>query len=266
MGYFDDVEFLSGTAVPRCRVAMNRRFPDSYSLEFIRAGRMYCGIDGQRRAIIATPSVFWHHPAHRYEYGSCDDTGWDHHWILMRGERPRRMLEECLMKNFPAGFAPVSDPELFDEEFHYLLKIALDQKRQSQAEAVALLERMVAKLLPAQRKNPKEETAAFENLFAKIRMSPANAWDFKRIAVREGVSYGHFRRRFRELSGRAPHEFVLLCKMRQAAKSLLNSDAQVKAIADEAGYPDQAQFSKMFKTIMGLSPQTYRDSLPKTLS
>ncbi len=265
MGYFDDIEFIDGAAKPRCLARLNRRFPETFSLEFLHSGRMYCGIDGGPRAILERPCVFWHHPAHRYDYGATGAEGWDHHWLLMRGERPRRMLEESLMPLFPSGCAFLREPELFNEEFHSLLELALSPELSRRHEAVALLERMLARILrlaaPASEDGTRERP--FEALLETICLNPLKDYDFEALAASFGLSYGHFRRRFRELSGRAPKECLLHARMRLAAEMLRSPDRQVKEVALALGYKDPAQFTKMFKSRTGVSPEAYRRCLPR---
>ena len=264
MGYFDDIEFLAGAFLENCRAQMDRRFSGTYSLEFLLSGHMRCSIDSSPSTIISKPCFFWHHPAHRYKYGACDLKGWDHHWLLMRGERARKILEEALMPEFPSGFAPVASPELFHEDFHRLLDLALAPDRPQRPEAVALLETMLARLLATVRVERTE--SSFEEIFVRIRQNPAKDWDFKRLATQNGMSYGHFRRRFKELSGRAPHDFVLQCRVGLAAELLLSQSAAIKEVASTVSCPDQASFSKLFKTRFGVSPKEYRSLIPTGLS
>ncbi len=260
MGYFEDIEFLGGSFDERCLAQMDRRFAGTCSLEFLASGRMHCSIDGGPSMVISRPCVFWHHPDHRYKYGASDAQGWSHHWILMRGERPLRMLEGFLMPSFPSGFAPLASPELFDRGFHRLLEMILSPGRARHAAAVALLESLLASLA-----SPEAATGAelrFEDLFQSISSAPAKEWNFHYVARSFGLSYGHFRRRFKELSGRSPHDFVLQCRVMRAAELLRLPELQVKEIAAECGCPDQAAFSKAFKARMGSSPESYRKCLP----
>ena len=76
-----------------------------------------------------------------------------------------------------------------------------------------------------------------------------------------GVSHSHFRRLFRLVTAYSPHDLLLLSKMRKAGEELRNTNRPVKEIAFEAGYPDPAQFSKMFKKKVGVSPDGYRQSI-----
>jgi AraC-like DNA-binding protein len=258
MGYYDDIEFLRGSAVERCLVQLDRRSPDGYSLEFLYSGRMHMAVDGGPRFVLRRPSVFWHHPSRRYKYGSCGPDGWSHHWLVMRGERVRRMLEEELLPRFSDGFAPVSSPELFDAQFHRLLELALSPDRRRKPLATALLEQMLAQIVSDGSEAAASSSGPFEELFESIRLAPARSWDFEALAARAGMSYGNFRRRFKALCGRSPHDFVLQCRALRAAEELARPELAIKELALESGFPDLASFSKFFKARLGVSPALYR--------
>jgi AraC-like DNA-binding protein len=77
-----------------------------------------------------------------------------------------------------------------------------------------------------------------------------------------GLSYSHFRRLFRRFAGCSPHEYLLRCRMRRAARDLRDTGRQVKDVAAEAGYDDPAQFCKLFRKKIGLSPGRFRQGVP----
>jgi AraC-like DNA-binding protein len=256
MGYFDDIEFIaSGSAENYC-YEINRSFPGTFSIEFIAGGRMRSSIDSSPAVVIDTPSLFWHHPRFHYKYGPCDGKGWHHHWILMRGERARRLVEEALIPNFRNGFAPISSPKAVHEDFHSLLVLVAYPSRYRQPEAVALLETLVAKTLCMRRQN--SVPTPFDELFEHIKCSPGKDWDFSAISRKMGVSSGHFRRLFKNQSGRSPKDFILHCKVTRAVELLTITELRIKEIALQSGFVDQETFSKTFKSRTGLSPKAYR--------
>jgi len=264
MSYFDDIEFIGADAQARCLAQLDRSFPQTYSLEFLRSGRMRHSVNGSPSVILERPCVFWHHPSCRYSYGAVDSSGWDHHWVLMRGERPRRMLEESLMKEFPCGYAFIREPELFDAEFHALLDLALSPSGLRFGEAAAALERVLS--LALKLSSPGSESSRpgepFERILETMRINPLKEFNFEALAAANGISYGHFRRRFRELAGMAPKEHLLHLRMRLAARMLQDRSRQVKDVALAMGYRDPAQFTKIFKARLGVSPEEYRRCLP----
>jgi AraC family transcriptional regulator len=102
-----------------------------------------------------------------------------------------------------------------------------------------------------------------EAVASRIRENPGATPDFPRLARSLGLSFSHFRKVFHDVIGRAPHEFVLDCRIRRAATWLRQPERQVKEIAAAAGFSTSAQFSRMFRRRTGLTPQAARRaSLP----
>lgn len=63
---------------------------------------------------------------------------------------------------------------------------------------------------------------------------------------------------FRKYTNRAPLDFFLHLKMTEACKLLRLSDKYVYEVARELGYKDQYYFSRIFKKLIGYSPNEYK--------
>lgn len=73
------------------------------------------------------------------------------------------------------------------------------------------------------------------------------------LARLAGVSETHFRRLFREHTGRSPTQFLAAARISRA-KELLTRGVPVKIAAAEVGYRDVFYFSRVFKQLTGTSP------------
>lgn len=80
----------------------------------------------------------------------------------------------------------------------------------------------------------------------------------KQLADLAGLSPAHFATRYRELTGVAPIKHFLHLKIEQACQLLDTTDLPFFAISLELGYEDSYYFSRLFKKVMGQSPQHYR--------
>lgn len=75
------------------------------------------------------------------------------------------------------------------------------------------------------------------------------------------LSESRFSHVFKEVTGSTPKKFVEQKRI-DAAKELLSSTKlQIFEIAASVGYEDPYHFSRVFKKIVGVSPQTYRNSI-----
>ncbi len=75
-----------------------------------------------------------------------------------------------------------------------------------------------------------------------------------------GLSKFHFAKKFQQLMGNSPLKYFMELKVQQACKLLDSSDIAIKVIAKTLGYEDPYYFSRLFKSIIGISPKQYRQS------
>lgn len=263
--YFDDLEFLDGAIIPACRVVQRNYVPATYSLEFIRSGRMAFAMGDGASRVLDQPALFWHRPGRLYNYGACDEHGWHHHWITCRGERACRLIERGLDSLSSTSYLFVTDPVAVSRLFEQMIRLIHERTAPAHARAVSLTEELLA-ILVEHGSMPEGAEACrrqMEALCHMIQIQPGHDFDFKQEAARLHMSYSHFRRRFRQLVGRAPHDYLLMVRMHKAARDLMNPDRPIKWVAADVGYEDATQFSRMFKRIMGLSPRVFRQGMPR---
>ena len=72
------------------------------------------------------------------------------------------------------------------------------------------------------------------------------------------VSVRHFRRLFREQTGRSFHDFLTELRVEHAKQILLRSDQKIIEVAWETGYGSLSQFNLVFKLKTGWTPGQYR--------
>ncbi|MBN1437080.1 MAG: AraC family transcriptional regulator [Sedimentisphaerales bacterium] len=265
MNYFNDLTFISADIIPHCPVVMDACFPNIYSLEYIAAGRMAFGVDHGPQTILDRPTAHWHHPKHSYQYGAADSKGWHHYYVTFQGPRARRFLEQGIMPLSKTGYLPVAQPLAFSEVFEQLVRIVQRHDPHHRSRAVVLLEQLLCLLSESARdaKTDSPHAVAIKRLAKRMCNHPYQQYYPDHCAAKLHVSISHFRRLFKAHTVHAFHDFVLLCKMRKAAAELRHLNRPIKNIARRAGYPDPAQFSKLFKAKIGLSPLQYRMTLPQ---
>lgn len=83
-------------------------------------------------------------------------------------------------------------------------------------------------------------------------------WDARRLARLMGCSVVHLRRRFRASMGVSPRDWLLSLRLRRGAERLSTSTEAIATIARDLGYSDQAQFSRQFSALYGVSPRSFR--------
>jgi AraC-like DNA-binding protein len=72
------------------------------------------------------------------------------------------------------------------------------------------------------------------------------------------MSPSHFARRFREVYGTSPIDWLRRERIRQAQRRLGDTEDPVQWIAEQVVYRDRFFFSKDFKRLTGYAPREYR--------
>jgi AraC family transcriptional regulator len=80
------------------------------------------------------------------------------------------------------------------------------------------------------------------------------------LADRAQMSRSHFALTFRQFTGYAPHQYLLLVRLNQARKLLRqgNSGLSLAQIAAANGFCDQAHLNQQFRRFFGTTPAAFR--------
>jgi AraC-like DNA-binding protein len=78
------------------------------------------------------------------------------------------------------------------------------------------------------------------------------------IAKQVELSPFHFHRRFTELLGLTPKQYLLECQIHEAKTELLSRNKELAAIARDCGFAHQSHFTSRFKQATGLTPTRWR--------
>jgi len=89
-----------------------------------------------------------------------------------------------------------------------------------------------------------------ENLTKKLKL--------EEIAAETGLSASHFSRLFVNRTGHSPIDYFIQLKIQRACRLLDNSGWTIADISREMGFDDQFYFSRVFRKVMGMSPNEYR--------
>lgn len=92
-----------------------------------------------------------------------------------------------------------------------------------------------------------------------VHAEPGRAWTLAGLARESAASRSGLAKRFAELVGRPPMQYLAQWRMQIAANRLLESGAKVAAIGAEVGYDSEAAFSRAFKKATGLAPGAWRE-------
>lgn len=97
--------------------------------------------------------------------------------------------------------------------------------------------------------------AAVELVYQHVT-EPLTVSDMATVAE---MSLDTLERAVRRVLGTSPKQFILRARAEHAATQLTTSSTTLADVAASSGYYDQAQFTRQFKAITGLTPGAYRN-------
>ena len=77
------------------------------------------------------------------------------------------------------------------------------------------------------------------------------------LADEIGIDKFYLIRVFRRYTGKTPYEYFLGLRL-DLAKSLLESNSSVSAVAFDCGFADQSHLTRLFKREVGVTPRAYQ--------
>jgi AraC family transcriptional regulator len=106
----------------------------------------------------------------------------------------------------------------------------------------------VGGLGPSQKRRATELLS--EDLSGRIRLSA--------LAAECGLSISHFARSFKASFGVSAHRWLVQRRIERSQELLIETRESLADIADQAGFADQAAFTRTFHQIVGISPGRWR--------
>ena len=98
---------------------------------------------------------------------------------------------------------------------------------------------------------------AFSPLLERMLDAPADDWSIENMAKAACMSRASFCKHFASASGHSPAQFLLLLRMKIAARRL-HDGVSVERAAELVGYRSHAAFTRAFKRVTGEQPGAYR--------
>lgn len=262
MDYYDDVQFTGGDEQPNCVLDVQYQPTNEHGINYLRHGEIFFSCNRERRRILKAPTVFWTIAGNHYEYGNVPGKPWHQTWVTAKGSRIDRMLGSGLIPSPPNCSFSLNERSVFDTLFPALVEAVISGTGESHPARVLLLEQLLAELYNQRIKGRVEDklSSGIRMLARRIVENPTLKIDFRSEARRLGVSYDHYRRRFRDLQGDAPNNYRISCIIFRASQLLEKSDSSITEIANQMGFEDIYYFSRLFKSRTGLAPSKYAQS------
>lgn len=263
MRYFGGIVFKTAGENPDyTTLSRNRTFDGYYGIQYNHSGRLLFAVDGEPDEIVEGPYAFISEPGRLFTYGSPEQETRHHCFVCFSGPRVRDFIEGGLL--VPGEKKPlvkITKAERFYTTLLELQALLQNPSGSRQARAVLLLEDLLLQMQEQAVVHSRINVFCeqyIKNLRREIIASPQENWDFCREANNMSISYSHFRRIFRELTGCAPTQFLIECRLNRAMKLLTDTVLPLCEIAHQSGFDDEFYFSRIFKQHRNFTPSGYR--------
>jgi AraC-like DNA-binding protein len=171
----------------------------------------------------------------------------------------------------PVYFQPMIRDERFFELFEQLNK-AYDGYGQKTAYAPLRIRQAVMGLLqilcgeyladaPSQADSIANEIVKKTLLY--IRKNLTSTISLDAVADYVGISKFHLCRTFKTVTGLSFSEYLNGVRIKEAQRLLQATKQSISEIAQQVGFKSSTHFGRVFKSIVGISPVTYRKSQPR---
>ena len=225
-------------------------------------GHGYAIVDGQEAHLQAGELLIIPRNT-RHTYWAAEDDPWSIYWVHFLGEDAGYYIDRIPRTGQPVPIDPAAQTEA-QRLFRYCLDALYEgyglpnliYAAQSVQHILSLLLYRNQALPMEQRKRHRRSSLDSIIEFMQINMcEPLRLEDFAKEA---GMSVSHFSELFRVQTGQSPMAYFIDIRIRHACRLLDLSDQPVKSVAVECGYRDPYYFSRVFKKVMGSSPEKYR--------
>ncbi|TMV15965.1 AraC family transcriptional regulator [Paenibacillus thermoaerophilus] len=228
-----------------------------WALVYISGGEGYYQIGDEPRQHVRAGSFFWLYPGVEFSYGPFDGGYWDEHYFTLLGPRVEEWIRDWDIDRSLVHHAEVNESFFGKMEYIYRLMesgIPADADRAAIRLESFLYELATSSRAPRIEGRTQRTLAIIEDITSSLR----EPLDARKLAERHHISLQTLRRTVQEFTGYPLNEYVHRLKMAEAKNIMINSDLQIKEVAEALGYRDEFYFSRLFKKIVGVAPKHYR--------
>jgi AraC family transcriptional regulator len=102
---------------------------------------------------------------------------------------------------------------------------------------------------------------SLRRVLERMHATPSTDWSLKTLADESGLSRNHFIRMFRKSTGFTPHRYLLQLRVEKAKAMLHRKKSRLIDIAPSCGFSSEAQLSRAFRSLLGITPSEYRRNM-----
>lgn len=222
-----------------------------YQIIYVFEGRLCCILNNEKR-YVKKGSLIIYYPDQPQIY-SCvpeDETSFD--WIHFTGGFADRIMSQLKLE------PGIYDVGAFTSFSHACSEIVNECRKNRQMGEIRITGLALSVLGEIPDKIKKIRMQRFENIVSLMSRDKPNGTKISEYARMSGLSCGHFIKEFKAVYDMSPANYRLWLLIEGSKPLLSESELTIKDIAQRAGFEDALYFSRVFKRITGVSPESYR--------
>ncbi|MEK6796460.1 MAG: AraC family transcriptional regulator [Spirochaetota bacterium] len=238
---------IAGHYVSRTHAVISRTM-DEYQLLYCVAGSGTVHI-GDVSAGISAGDVFFVFPNIPHTY-RCGKDGWDVWWVHFFGPYAKTLLSFARI-SIARPVLAIGDNKAVRIDISRIMQLIRKKGFDNALTAAVRLIDLLVKLKQA----PFARDIPDAGILGAVDYRAASVGE---IARRFGYSKYHFIRKFKQLTGISPWNYILLSRISRAKELLADHTLSVRDIAFTLNFRDPNYFSRIFHRRTGLSPLEFR--------
>jgi AraC-like DNA-binding protein len=236
--------------------AISRKCFPFHAVEFVAQGSGRLELNHFEH-VLEPGSVFSYGPGTPHEISTSSHHPLIKYFVTFAGFDAVTLLERSKLKPGTVShvFPPTEIQPLFDELIHNGLR----GSPRSPKICVKLLEGLILKMFDARAPLPSQNTLAYstyQQCRSHMDQNFLRLRSLEQISEECRVDAAYLCRLFHRYYQQTPYRVLIRLKMNYAAERLQSPGVMVKQIAEETGFTNQFHFSRVFKSVFGLSPRS----------
>ncbi len=236
------------------------RYLKEYQIIFISKGKGIFEGNGLASQKIGPGTIFLLFPEMWHRFKPDPNTGWEEYWIGFNGDYVKYLLEKkCFSAENPI-INVFFIPDFLEIFSNLITSIETEdplQRKMASFHLINLLSIAYASVLK-QNNGLSHKKQIIHKMQNEIHKNWNNTIDFERLCKQFDVSYSWFRKSFKEIFDTPPNQYLILLRLRNAARIIQETNLPISQIAYECGFHSEHYFSRVFKQKMGLNPTDIR--------
>ncbi|XHR30049.1 MAG: helix-turn-helix transcriptional regulator [Chthoniobacteraceae bacterium] len=205
---------------------------------------------------VESPCVIAQWPEEPLDYGPLEGT-WDELHIDYDAATMPKLIE-CGLIDVERPVWPIHDLASVNAQIAELEILTKSHLPESVVDRVdRVCERLILEtwIIP-----PITDPAAqsIQALLLHLRQDLAQPIDIEHEAAKRGMSPATFRRRWAQISDVSPSQYLIILRMREACRLLVETSLPVNEIGHTVGFDDEFYFSRRFRKEFQMPPREYR--------